>query len=262
LIVLPFIKKRVYEVFLSTHIACSIAMIYAIWQHTRHEPGKLWAFPVAFVTTFALSATARILRVMFRNIVLGKDPVRMALSLHRGGVARLTLSLPRPWVVRAGERVNLGVPHVGIFYLFQSHPFTITWWENDTKGRATSISILCRPRSGFTRRLVERVEPNRECGAWIDGPFGPSSISITSSNSVTDFGHIFMVSTGIGIAAQIPYIKDILDGHHPGRARTRKLSMVWQVDQLGDWESARSWLQALVEQDNGYVSDKHTRIGN
>ncbi|KAJ5981122.1 hypothetical protein N7481_008420 [Penicillium waksmanii] len=198
---LPLVKRRVYELFLSTHIAGSVTIIYTIWQHTRHGSGKLWAFPVVFIAVFALSAIARLLRIIFRNIVIGKDAVRLTLSPQKGDVACLTLTLPRPWVVCAGERVNIGVPYVGIFYIFQSHPFMITWWENDTRGRATSISILCRPRSGFTRRLVERVEPNRECGAWVDGPFGPSSINMASSNSVIDFGHVLMVSTGIGIAA-------------------------------------------------------------
>lgn len=240
--------------FLSTHIACAVTIIYAIWQHTRHGSERLWIFPVTFIVVFALSAIARLLRIIFRNIVIGKDAVRLTLSPQIGDVACLTLRIPRPWVIRAGERINLGVPHVGIFYIFQSHPFMITWWESDTRGRATTISILCRPRSGFTRRLVERVEPNRECGAWIDGPFGPSSINMLSSNTVIDFGHVLMVSTGIGIASQIPYIKEILDGYHQGRVRTRKISLVWQIDQAGDWESARNWLQALVEQDNGFVS--------
>lgn len=36
--------------------------------------------------------------------------------------------------------------------------------------------------------------------------------------------------------------------------RTQRISLVWQLDRNGDWESAVEWLQSLVEQDNGYVS--------
>ncbi|KAJ5927149.1 hypothetical protein N7516_008922 [Penicillium verrucosum] len=174
--------------------------------------------------------------------------------MYKGDVARMTLSLPRPWTVRAGERISLGIPYVGIFYLFQSHPFTITWWESDSKGRAVSISVLFRPRSGFTRKAIERIVPEQECGAWIDGPFGPSSVhTIGWSGTVGDYGHVFMVATGIGIAAQLPYLKELLDGHDNAQVRTQKISLVWQVDREGDWESARDWLQSLVAQDNGYM---------
>ncbi|KAJ5901439.1 hypothetical protein N7495_001967 [Penicillium taxi] len=60
-----------------------------------------------------------------------------------------------------------------------------------------------------------------------------------------------MVATGIGIAAQLPYIKALLDGHDRAEVCTQKISLVWQLDKIGDWESARDWLQTLVEQDNG-----------
>ncbi|KAJ6168716.1 hypothetical protein N7497_001559 [Penicillium chrysogenum] len=195
-----------------------------------------------------------LIRIIYRNVVMGRSYVRMNLQPYMGDVARMTLSLPRPWVVRAGQRINLGVPSVGIFYIFQSHPFAISWWESDVNGRAVSISILLRPRSGFTKRLFDRIEPNRDYGAWIDGPFGPSSVSWRLSCNVGDYGHTFMIATGIGIAAQLPYIKELLDGHEKAQVRTQRISLVWQLDRIGDYESARDLLQVLVRQDNGYVS--------
>lgn len=229
-------------------------MVYAIWQHTRSAERSLWILPVAYIGSFATTGALQVIRIIYRNVVIGRSHVRMSLQTHVGDVARITLSLPRPWAVRAGQRVNLGVPHVGIFYLFQSHPFAISWWESDISGRAVSISILLRPRSGFTKRLLDRIEPNRECGAWIDGPFGPSSISWRLTDTIGDYGHIFMIATGIGIAAQLPYIKELLDGHEKAEVCTQRISLVWQLDRVGDWESARDLLQILVRQDNGYVS--------
>lgn len=178
----------------------------------------------------------------------------MTISTNVGEIVRITLSLPRPWAIRAGQRVNLGVPFVGIFYLFQSHPFAISWWETDTRGRAISISILVRPQSGFTRKVIDRVEPNIDCFAWIDGPFGPASIRSNFASTVGDYGHIFMVATGIGIASQLPYIKELLDGHDKAEVRTQRISLVWQLDRVGDWDTTRDLLQMLVAQDNSYVS--------
>ncbi|KAJ5084788.1 hypothetical protein NUU61_009367 [Penicillium alfredii] len=253
LVLLPLVKKRVYEVFLITHLGCAMALIYAIWQHTRSAHERLWAFPVTYISIFAITGALQLVRIFYRNMVIGRNPVRLILRPYVGDVARITLLLPRPWTVRAGERINLGVPHVGIFYLAQSHPFAISWWEDDGRGRAVSISVLFRPRSGFTRKLLDRVEPNRECGAWIDGPFGPTRVNWSSASTVGDYGHIFMVATGIGIAAQLPYIKELLDGHNKAQVCTQRISLVWQLDRVGDWESARDWLQVLVRQDNGYM---------
>ncbi|KAJ5673315.1 hypothetical protein N7507_002442 [Penicillium longicatenatum] len=115
------------------------------------------------------------------------------------------------------------------------------------------ISILLRPRFGFTRRLLDRIEPNRDCGAWIDGPFGPFLVGWQLNGSVGDYGHVFMIATGIGIAAQLPYIKELLDGHDVAQVRTQRISLVWQLNKVGDYESAEDLLQSLVKQDNAYV---------
>ncbi|CAG8133864.1 unnamed protein product [Penicillium nalgiovense] len=225
LVILPLVKKRVYEVFIITHIGCAITIIYGVWQHTRSADGSFWVFPLVFTCTLITTGLLQLIRIIYRNVV-----------------------------VRAGQRINLGVPSVGIFYIFQSHPFAISWWESDVNGRAVSISILLRPRSGFTKRLFDRIKPNRDYGAWIDGPFGPSSVSWRLSCNVGDYGHTFMIATGIGIAAQLPYIKELLDGHEKAQVRTQRISLVWQLDRIGDYESARDLLQVLVRQDNGYVS--------
>jgi len=157
--------------------------------------------------------------------------------------------------VRAGQRVEINIPRISLFSLIQKHPFTTSWWENDATGDADSIYILLQPRSGLTKKLLDRIEPGRAYRAWIDGPFGPASIGTYGlSGEIGDFGHIFMVTTGIGIATQLPYIKELLNGYGKTLVRTQRISLVWQLVQDGDWESARGWLQMLVKQDDEYVS--------
>lgn len=64
---------------------------------------------------------------------------------------------------------------------------------------------------------------------------------------------ILLVATSIGIAAQSPYIKELLDGHEKAQICTQRISLVWQLDRIGGYESARDSLQVLVRQDNGHV---------
>ncbi|KAL4781055.1 hypothetical protein BJX76DRAFT_350474 [Aspergillus varians] len=230
LAILPLITKRVYEVFLRTHQVFALAALYAIWEHTRTLANK-------HIRQYLYIC------ILFQNTVIGRKSTKITVDSRGENVVCVTISPPRPWQVRAGQRIQLNIPGIGIFYLFQMHPFTIT-----------SISLLIRKRSGFTKKLAES---NRsEYRAWFDGPYGPTAVgSGRTSERMGDYGHIFMVATGIGIATQIPYIKELLEGHRRASIRTRRVSIIWQLDEEGDWEGAHDWLQELVKEDETYVRD-------
>jgi hypothetical protein len=66
-----------------------------------------------------------------------------------------------------------------------------------------------------------------------------------------------MVATGMGIIAQLPYIKELLDGQRQGQVRTRRISLVWRLEQEGDYELARDLLQSLVKEDGSYVCNSY-----
>lgn len=255
LLLFPTMKGRLYEVFLRSHQGCGGFALYALWRHIGGRENELWVYLLVCIITVSFSSTLQLLRIAFRNLVIGRKSVRATLTRHGDDTMQMTLFLPRPWRVRAGERVNITVPQIGLFYLFQTHPFAIAWWEEGERGNANSVSLLIRARSGFTKKLLIWIKPGEEFRAWIDGPFGPSSPSALGfPEEAGDYGHIFMVATGIGIAAQLPFMKELLNGHRDGRIKTRRITLVWQVEQDGDWECVREWLQTLVKQDIGYVS--------
>ncbi|THC91233.1 hypothetical protein EYZ11_009313 [Aspergillus tanneri] len=220
LLILPLVKRRVYEVFLVTHLSCAFSALFMIWKHIQPR-----------------AETSR----RYVLICVGSSVV----------------------TVRAGERVTLGVPSVGLFYLFQAHPFSITWWEENDEGKASAVFLLFRARTGFTRKVLKCLESDREYWAWIDGPFGPSSVhQCGSTRDLGDYGHVLMVTTGIGIAAQLPYMKELLQRRREAGVRTRRISLVWQLDQTGDYECARDWLQYLLKQDDGYVTQDTRKFGH
>ncbi|KAL4888213.1 hypothetical protein BDV59DRAFT_196626 [Aspergillus ambiguus] len=252
---LPLVKKRVYDLFLKVHQASALAMLWTLWKHTQGSgKNKAWPLLLGCVALLGTSSLLQLVRILIRNIKSGNKPTMLKMQAYSGNIIRLALNPARPWVVRAGERVDLNVPRISLFSLFQKHPFTISWWENDVAGDAYSIYLLLRPRYGFTKKLLGRIEPEQAYRAWIDGPFGPASVSKTGLfEGMGDFGHVFMATTGIGIATQLPYIKELLDGRDKALIRTRRISLVWQLDEQGDWDSVRDWLQLLVKQDGGYL---------
>ncbi|RAH80885.1 hypothetical protein BO86DRAFT_315251 [Aspergillus japonicus CBS 114.51] len=252
---LPLVKKRVYEVFLRTHQGCALVLLYALWRHVQMlQVTETWICLLACTCLAPCSLLIQLARIIYRNFVKGKRRAKLIRIGHGEDVACIRVSLPRPWQVRAGEHVWLNVPGLGLFYLFQFHPFTVTWWDEDDTGEICSISLLVQSQAGFTKKLLQSTMAGEIYMAHIDGPYGPATVGPCGlSERMGDYGHIFMVATGIGIAAQLPYIKELLEQRRNSRIRTQRIALVWQLEQEGDWKSARDWLQLLVKQDDHYL---------
>jgi predicted ferric reductase len=178
----------------------------------------------------------RISRMVFRNVTLSRRAE--CLIRCRGNYIEIVLFPARPWKVQAGERVNLWVPSAGLFSLFQMHPFVVAWWDNKDMGSLASITLLVRPRFGFTSRLKDLSDTRH--AAWIDGPYGPNRIVNMTRSKIPDFGHLFMIATGIGVAAQIPYMKQLVEGYRHGAVRTQRITLIWQLDEAGKSDDVHS----------------------
>ncbi|KAL4861086.1 hypothetical protein BDV12DRAFT_75792 [Aspergillus spectabilis] len=125
------------------HQACALLVLYAIWQHTHALTDKYTQlYILCYIITFIISCVWQFICILYRNMVLGRRATELIVDVQGGNVLRITLQPSRPWLIRAGQRIELNVPHIGLFYLFQMHPFTISWWQDDGTGRAASISLL------------------------------------------------------------------------------------------------------------------------
>ena len=98
----------------------------------------------------------------------------------------------------------------------------ISWWDNDHEGRGANIYLLVKPGTGFTQKLL-RHAGSHALKAWVDGPYG-------QIEDIGNYGSVVMFASGIGIAAQVPYIKELLKGFHEYTVRTKSILLVWQLD--------------------------------
>jgi len=48
-----------------------------------------------------------------------------------------------------------------------------------------------------------------------------------------DCGNILMVASGFGIAARLPYLKQLIHGYNAREVRARRIYLVWQVRDIG-----------------------------
>jgi predicted ferric reductase len=165
----------------------------------------LWAFmTLAHGTVFA-----------FRNLMLGKSLAEAHVSSFPNAL-QVKVKVPRPWQVKAGQYIFLSIPSAGIM---QSHPFMITWWEHN--GGGLTVSLLIKPRRGFTGTLTSLTD--KSLLAFIDGPYGVD-------HDFGNYGTVLMFATGIGIAGQLPFIKEIVSGYNNCVVRTHRIILVWRLD--------------------------------
>ena len=244
-----------YEIFLRGHQALAIAIAYALWMHipASSKLPRIYLFTSGgtFLTTFALE----FFTVLYRNIGFRRGCSR-ALIASQNGTVRMTIFPSRPWRFQAGQYINLWVPSISWSSSLQSHPFMITSWKG---GPTPSLDLLIEPRHGFTRKLLDCAEeyqqskmepadeePKRPFGCATDSSEGPKSSDFRtvmfsgphgSIAPVGDYGKVLMIATGFGIAAQLPFLKGLIQGFNRSEVRTRNLHLLWQLQDLGKFSS-------------------------
>lgn len=240
LIVLPTFRAFFFELVHKCHYAFAALLAYAMWRHLTIKPAFSRFYLFTALATFAATSLARYSRLIFRN-VLWRRPYASATSGRIRDSLCVKITVPRPWKVRAGQYVYIWAPEVSFWSRFESHPFVISWWDDDIQGRGSNIYLFVRPKSGFTRKLV-RYEKD-ELKVWVDGPYG-------TTIDAADYGSVLMFASGIGIAAQVPYIKEIIREYKAFRARTKRILLVWEVDERGESERGPDRTGKLTELDD------------
>lgn len=176
----------------------------------------------SLLSTLASTSALEICHCFYRNFAIGQPYPRAHLTKVNGAVT-ITLSVPRPWTIKAGQYVNVWIPSVGFW---QSHPFMIAGW---TEGQMPSLLLLVEPREGLTRKLLtyaadSELEPlaSQYRLAFFSGPHGLRV-------PMGDYGNVLLIASGFGVAAQIPYVKELIRDYHRCKVRTRRIHLVWQL---------------------------------
>ncbi|KAL4891325.1 putative cell surface metalloreductase [Aspergillus ambiguus] len=221
---LAWFRRWTYEVFIRTHQILAGVNVYGILRHLPKES----RFPHLCI-----------------YIALGT--LGLTSLLH---VVKMRLTLPRPVKVEAGQYINLWMPSVSLWSWAQTHPFTVTSWS---RGRQDTLDLLVQPRRGFSADILRRIKPLSEGSlsflSFFTGPHGVSE-------RVDNYESILVVASGFGIAAVVPYIRQMIYGYNTCTSQIRRIHLVWQVDSIGIAVAAQKLLNSLLEDDtmdDGYI---------
>ncbi|GBF63951.1 hypothetical protein TMEN_6619 [Trichophyton mentagrophytes] len=172
-----------------------------------------------------------------RNITRKKFGSRAEIS-YQNGATEVIISAARPFKAQSGQYIYVWIP--GIYAW--PFPHSITWWDNGGNGRGKDISLLVDRESDLAKALSKYGTKNHF--AWVDGPYGIST-------KIDKYDDMLMVATGMGIAAQIPYIRDFLDACSQQPAAYPSIYIAWQVNDLSELDWVKTWMDKLLEQDTG-----------
>ncbi|KAL8673862.1 MAG: hypothetical protein Q9168_001727 [Polycauliona sp. 1 TL-2023] len=226
------VTRRIsYELFLRTHQALSAGLVYAVWIHVKSISAKgpilyLYALTGALLLTSVFEAIS----IIFRNFAF-RQPYSSALIYSKQQVVRIDLSVPRPWKVEAGQYINLWIPAASIRSLLtmQSHPLMIVSWS---EGQYLDLQLVVSPQQGLTQVFRSIAENNDSTAvsnrylAFFSGPHG-------TSEPMGEYGTVLLFASGLGIVAQLPYIKQLLHDGAECRTRTKRIHLIWQLQEPG-----------------------------
>jgi predicted ferric reductase len=234
---MAFVRRRAYEIFQKLHLFLAAMLITAIYLHSPSK--QLFTSPVVYlfaaVCLQICTAFFRISQVLYRNIRYGKPPSRATVrtityktrerDIPISDAVQVHIRPLQPWKPRAGQYVYLSIRGVSHTSLMQSHPFSVAWWYRDTEGDA--IVLIVEKRKGFTEDLFSHtstdIGPQSGMQATVEGPYGKEL-------DLESYGTVLLFATGMGIAAQLPYVTRLLEGYHNRKLKSRRIALFWELE--------------------------------
>jgi predicted ferric reductase len=234
---IAYVRRRFYEIFQKLHLILTAILIAAIYLHSTSK--NLFKAPILYLfAAICLQVSIAILRfgqILYRNIKhrtpLNRATVRTITyktkrrDIPVSDAVHVHIRLSRPWQHRAGQYVYLSIPGVSHTSFVQSHPFFVPWWYRDAKG--DFIVLIVEKRKGFTQDLFHNatndLDQYNKMRAVIEGPYGKEL-------DLKSYGTVLLFATGIGIAGQLPYITQLLDGYYNFGEKNRKIALFWELD--------------------------------
>jgi hypothetical protein len=266
------LRHSFYEVFLVMHKVLVFFIFLGVLLHLRLDKLPQYPWMVGIILFWVYEYVCRVYRILRYNFNWYRSQYRSKVFVQAldGEACRVTFHLPNYWKPHPGAHTHIYLP---AFAPLQSHPFSVAWAEvhelstglssrgaekrlptnsqdlntstlKESNNRRTSVTFICRARTGFTRELYNRVKdmPNSICMTWgfMEGFYYGSHESLASYSDVLLFGG------GVGITHQIMYAKQLLEGYAQGTIALQRLTFVWSCPDRASLEWVRPWMNEIL----------------
>ncbi|KAF2641784.1 hypothetical protein P280DRAFT_397450 [Massarina eburnea CBS 473.64] len=252
------IRHAFYETFMCIHRISIWVAGAGIYVHLEKHglPQLPWMYLI--IIFYASELAIRGLYILYYNFRFTRTS-RVKVEALPGEACRLTIDLVRDWHVKPGCHVHIYMPTVA---LWSSHPFSVAWADTPTPSKEVTslglesgapsphaqqttrqISLVCRARTGFTRKMYEKACKSPytffDTFGFIEGPYG-------GHHSLDSFGTAVLFAGGVGITHQVMYVKHLVNGYHTGTTATQRIVLCWTVPDAQSLEWVRPWMDQIL----------------
>jgi predicted ferric reductase len=253
----PF-RHAFYETFLNIHRFCAMLTFVGVYLHLHYHalPQVPWMYLVFIF--YGGELLMRSMYILYYNIRHNKK-TSIRVEAMPGEAVRLTITLAGQWQPRPGCHVHMYMPALA---LWSSHPFSVAWayppkpsstektysmlegGESTSSQTTNQISLICRARTGLTRKMYEKAcrAPNTHFNTWgfIEGPYG-------GHHSLDSYGTCVLFAGGVGITHQVMYLKHLIEGAENGTTATQRILLAWTVPNSECLEWVRPWMDEVLQ---------------
>ena len=210
------------------HQALAALFAYSVWRHLPADElfPRLYLYISAGL--FLFTCTLQWGGILYRNGTFRYGHSRGQIT-QACGTVQMKIRLSRPLTIEAGQYIKLWIPSVSFWSFLQSHPFVVTSW---TDGKQKSLDLFIEPRRGLTRELLSHSGAADSRLVLFGGPYGIRA-------PVGKYETILMVASDFGIAAHLPYLKQLIHGYNARKVRARRIHLVWQLSDIGESRTIR-----------------------
>jgi len=202
---LPWVRRKVFELFYFVHISCCFAMIACAFYHT----GIL--IPLLGSATWGLDLFIRkIYMALFRY------PRKASVRIISESVVEICFPKTASFHYNPGQYVFLAIPEISYF---EWHPFSIS-----SSPQQKIVTFHIRKAGRWTHELYKLADYKSEIDIMFEGPYGAVGVDITSPDR---YKMAMLFSGGIGVTPMQALCNHIMYEHSSGKRNMKKLSFIW-----------------------------------
>jgi predicted ferric reductase len=202
---LPFIRKRLFELFYFVHVIFAISMMGCAFYHTGI------VVPVLGSLTWGLDYIVRKVYMPFYRY-----PRKATLQIISDSVIELSFPKTDGFDFNPGQYIYIAVPKLS--YL-EWHPFSLS---SSPKQKVVSLHI--RMAGTWTKALYALAQSHSDIEILMEGPYGSVGVDFTNTFR---YQNIMLFSGGIGVTPMQSLCNSLMHEHNNGVRKINKLSFVW-----------------------------------
>ncbi|KAI9730040.1 MAG: hypothetical protein M1818_008309 [Claussenomyces sp. TS43310] len=228
---IPWIRHRLYEIWVHSHIAAAIIYLGLMFWHVNRELNS-WYYLWATLSIWLLQLIGRAVIKLRTQRLIGHEVKLIEID---GELLQLSVTPPCDMKWTPGQHMFLRFPTIG---LLENHPFTVA---SVYKSDKSILKFFVRPHNGITKKLMRmaRVVHEPMLKAYLDGPYGGIGQDLSLA-----YETVILTAGGSGITAVLPLLVDLCAKIRRPTSVLEDVKLIWVVRN----PHALKWIEDEVQE--------------